>query len=303
MTENKNLSSFHYQIANHLIRVSLPTQVDVDQALPTFVNFHAIEADYTKVICEVTVSIEPHEEDLSNATLRSDISMTWGDRFRFYESGTTYITQVMSENSDQSWWMISSKDFSSSKIYAIQSELEGNSILGWLIMVTFAQTSLLHQTILIHASVIENDGYGYAFLGKSGTGKSTHARLWMENIKNSQLLNDDNPAVRILENGDVFIYGTPWSGKTACYRNTGVPIKAIIRLKQAPYNEMIWKTGREAIIALLPSSSSIRWNRNLFDQMLNSLEEIIKNIPVGQLSCLPDREAALLCFNKIINLK
>ncbi|MHC8949292.1 hypothetical protein [Sphingobacterium hungaricum] len=303
MTENNNLSSYDYQVADHLIKVSLPKGIVADHALPTFVDFHAVNVDLSKPVSEITISIEPHDEDLTNATLRSDISMTWGDRFRFYETEDTYVTQVMSESSNESWWMISSKDFSSSKIYAIRSELEGNSILGWLIMVTFAQASLLHQTILIHASVIEKDGHGYAFLGKSGTGKSTHARLWMENIENAKLLNDDNPAIRILENGEVFIYGTPWSGKTPCYKNKGVPVKAIIRLKQAPYNEMIWKTGREAIIALLPSSSSIRWNRNLFDQMLNSLEEIIKNIPVGQLSCLPDREAAVLCFNKVINLK
>ena len=55
-------------------------------------------------------------------------------------------------------------------------------------------------------------------LGKSGTGKSTHSRLWLKYIPDTKLLNDDNPAVRIMDNNTIMIYGTPWSGKTPCYK-------------------------------------------------------------------------------------
>lgn len=80
-------------------------------------------------------------------------------------------------------------------------------------------------------------------LGKSGTGKSTHSRLWLKYIPDTKLLNDDNPAVRIMDNNTIMIYGTPWSGKTPCYKNVGVLLEGLVRLRQAPENQ--WKKYRE----------------------------------------------------------
>jgi Cdc6-like AAA superfamily ATPase len=113
-------------------------------------------------------------------------------------------------------------------------------------------------------------------------------------------LNDDNPAVRIMEDGNIMIYGTPWSGKTPCYRNVGVLLNGLVRLRQAPENQWKKVLGKEALLSVLPSCTAIRWNRNLFDQMLNSLEKIITNVNVGQLSCLPDQNAAYLCSQELI---
>lgn len=61
-------------------------------------------------------------------------------------------------------------------------------------------------------------------------------------------------------------------------------------------------SGKEALLSVLPSCTAIRWNRNLFDQMLNSLEKIITNVNVGQLSCLPDQNAAYLCSQELIKI-
>jgi hypothetical protein len=152
---------------------------------------------------------------------------------------------------------------------------------------------------LIHASVVEKDGNGYAFLGKSGTGKSTHSSLWLRYIEGTELLNDDNPAVRIEKDGNVSVYGAPWSGKTPCYRNRGVRLKALVRLEQATENRFTWKEGVAALITLLPSCSSMRWNSGLYAAMCNHLETIIGRVEVGYLECLPDREAALLCYEEV----
>lgn len=61
-------------------------------------------------------------------------------------------------------------------------------------------------------------------------------------------------------------------------------------------------SGKEALLSVLPSCTAIRWNRNLFDQMLNSLEKIITSVNVGQLSCLPDQNAAYLCSQELIKI-
>ena len=91
--------------------------------------------------------------------------------------------------------------------------------------------------IPVHGSCIVNSGKAYLFLGESGTGKSTHTRLWREYIKGSVLLNDDSPIISVEEDG-VFIYGSPWSGKTPCYKQEKYPLCACVRLSQAPYNKI-----------------------------------------------------------------
>ncbi|MDR1683083.1 MAG: hypothetical protein LBS25_06825 [Candidatus Symbiothrix sp.] len=172
-------------------------------------------------------------------------------------------------------------------------------MLSPFLMIAFAQAVVLHQTVLLHASVVEKDGWGYAFLGKSGTGKSTHSSLWIRHIEGTKLLNDDNPALKIGEDGKVYICGTPWSGKTPCYINKQVRLKAIVRLEQAPQNRFSQMKGANAMISLLPSCSSMRWNNELYSALCGILEETIQKTTIGRLECLPNREAAQLCYEKI----
>lgn len=78
-------------------------------------------------------------------------------------------------------------------------------------------------TVLFHAAVVSHEGRGYMFLGPSGTGKSTHASLWLKYIDGTELVNDDNPVVRITDDGQATVFGSPWSGKTPCYRHVSYP--------------------------------------------------------------------------------
>ena len=166
------------------------------------------------------------------------------------------------------------------------------------LMLLYTYKTAPYDTLMVHASVVVSDGGGYMFLGKSGTGKSTHSRLWIENIAGTVLLNDDNPVVRV--HGDnVTVYGTPWSGKTPCYRNENVPLKAFVRLSQAPYNRI----GRLPILnsyaSLLPSCSCMRWDRASTDALHSAVEKVVSKVGGWHLECLPDAEAALLCSSEI----
>ncbi|MGE8244322.1 MAG: hypothetical protein ACN6PD_16730, partial [Sphingobacterium sp.] len=99
------------------------------------------------------------------------------------------------------------------------------------------------------------------------------------------------------------IYGTPWSGKTPCYKNERLPLKAFVRLQQAPANTFTWQPGLKGFIAVLPSCTAIRWNKDLFAGMNTILEKIVGEIPVGYLQCLPDAAAAQLCHSLIFDSK
>ena len=90
-----------------------------------------------------------------------------------------------------------------------------------------------YDTILVHGSCVAVDGKGYLFTAKSGTGKSTHTRLWRQELgERAVMVNDDKPLIRISENGPV-IYGTPWDGKHRLSNNIGVPLKDLSTRKGA----------------------------------------------------------------------
>src|SRR5699024_6346400 len=134
-------------------------------------------------------------------------------------------------------------------------------------------------------------------------GKSTHSRMWLENIKDTQLINDDNPAIRVMKNGAVYIYGTPWSGKTPCYRQIRVKLHGFVRIQKASKNVLKWKQGLRAFTCLLPSCTTLRWNKSLFRHMNDTLETIIKNAHVTELECLPSGDAARLCYSELFESK
>ena len=152
----------------------------------------------------------------------------------------------------------------------------------------------------MHASVIKKDGKGYLFQGKSGTGKSTHSGLWLKHIPGCELLNDDNPIVHFnRETGEATVYGSPWSGKTPCYKNDSVPVGAFVRLEQAPMNEIQRESPARAFASLLPSCSNLKEVRELNNGVIETVKYLAAHTPVYFLKCLPDREAAEVCFNTI----
>ena len=144
---------------------------------------------------------------------------------------------------------------------------------------------------------------GCHFLGKSGTGKSTHARLWLQYNEGSTLLNDDNPVVRLFKGEDgkisTKVYGSPWSGKTPCYRNEVVDVGGFILLSQAPFNKISRLKGVAAYAALVPCISGMRWDKEIANGIHQTENALASNVPVWYLECLPDEAAAKLCQETI----
>lgn len=153
--------------------------------------------------------------------------------------------------------------------------------------------------IAIHSSVVVKDDMAVLCLGESGTGKSTHTRLWRENIEGAHLLNDDSPIIRMVD-GVPTVFGSAWSGKTPCFRNLSYPIKGFIRLSQAPYNAIKQLPVLNAIGALLPSCPpAFAYDNTLQDAVCDTLSEMISTAPVYHLECLPDSAAAELSYSTL----
>ncbi|MDE6336579.1 MAG: hypothetical protein K2L34_08415, partial [Muribaculaceae bacterium] len=187
-----------------------------------------------------------------------------------------------------------SKDYHTAKVWIGGTHSERRYALDTTLMLLYAFASSRLNTLLLHASTIEYNGKGYLFLGKSGTGKSTHSHLWLNHIPGSKLLNDDNPVIRIID-GQCYVYGSPWSGKTPCYLNRKIPIGGIARLSQAPFNRITQLSPLKAYAALLPSCSHMKWNHEMSEAVHNTLIQLLQHTKLYYFECLPNKGAAHLC--------
>ncbi|MGI6231299.1 MAG: hypothetical protein ACOYJF_00405 [Prevotella sp.] len=170
--------------------------------------------------------------------------------------------------------------------------------LNSILMMAFAFAASYHNALLIHASLVRQNGWGYPFIAKSGTGKSTQVSLWLRFLPGCDLMNDDNPIIRVID-GIPYIYGSPWSGKTPCYRNVKARLGAIVRIDRAPKNSIEKLSPMEGFASALPSCSSMKWDSVIFNNNCNTLTKVIETTNTYILHCLPNREAAELC-NKTI---
>jgi hypothetical protein len=193
--------------------------------------------------------------------------------------------------------MAVTQDFKSAELHLTGTDDRYAIDSAMMLMFTFSTAQ--KGALVIHSSVVTNCGKGYLFLGRSGTGKSTHSRLWIENIPGTELLNDDNPVLRLMPDGTVRVYGTPWSGKTPCYKAQDAPVGAIVSLCQAPQNHIKKLTVIQAYATLMESSSSFRPVKECADGWHRTLEGICAAVPFYRLECRPDRDAALLCYNTV----
>lgn len=152
-----------------------------------------------------------------------------------------------------------------------------------------------YDTILFHGSCVAVDGAAYLFAAKSGTGKSTHARLWRELLgKRAVMVNDDKPLIRIGDEGPV-VYGTPWNGKHRLGANIAVPLHALCLLERAEKNRIAPLTPEAARPALLQQVYR-PMDPAALEKTLELLERLTGSVKLYRLGCNMDPEAARLSY-------
>ena len=152
-----------------------------------------------------------------------------------------------------------------------------------------------HDTLLFHGSVVAVDGEGYLFTAKSGTGKSTHTRLWREVFgERAVMVNDDKPFLRIDETG-VTAYGSPWMGKHGLGANISVPLKGICILERGEENRITPISAAQALTMLFQQSQRPQQARNLPKYM-----ELVDKLAAGtrfyRMQCNMDPDAARTAY-------
>jgi hypothetical protein len=290
-------NTYKYTVAGHTFCVTLPEDLSPQEHLQPYMPF-AQNADIAPLFSLELRIVPSLREKVTGRVL--ECLNDEAPYFWIFEEEGSYTFAFSYTKKHPDCLLVPSADFTSSVLYVAEANAarlaEFALSNAMMLLYTFCTSS--YDTLMVHASVIAHDGGGYMFLGRSGTGKSTHSRLWLEHIEDTCLLNDDNPVVRFID-GEAIIYGTPWSGKTPCYKNESMPLKGVVRLSQAPYNKISRLAPLQSFASLMPACSCMRWDGRSVSALHRTVEKVISNVPCWHLECLPDKDAAVLCNSTV----
>ena len=292
-------SSNYFRIADFLVNISFAeSKYNGIHLIPSFSAF-ATEACAEPLLFTLTVddTVKPVAKEERERIRRFDTGNGETVIDRLKDGGYQFIIKDL--NNKECSLLIADSHFT-----CCRCALNGNYDmrcfgLNNVLMLAFAFSACFKKALLIHASLVRHDSYGYAFNAKSGTGKSTQVSLWLRHITNCDLMNDDNPIIRILDDGKPYIFGSPWSGKTPCYRNVMAPLGAITRIDRADKNWVERLNPVEAFTSFLPSCSSMKWDIDIYRKICDTVTRVVETVPIHTLHCLPDKEAAMVCNRAI----
>jgi len=279
-----------YKIANRSVEIHTEFTESLSRFLPGFVHFHD-SADDNEPLIHLSEEFESEETKLISADIENEVIHT----FSLEEE-----TCRLSKNGNRYLFTIEEKGGAASTEFAmeigspnVRFRLTPNPVhLKFSLWMALGFTGIPRKFSALHSSVIIYNNSAVLFLGESGTGKSTHTRLWINHIKGSRLLNDDSPILSI-EDGEPVVHGSPWSGKGQVYVNESYPVKAIVRIRQHPFNKLQKLNTLESFGALYPSFPPAFLKDNFFEgHICEIISKVISTTPVFLLHCLPDREAA-----------
>ena len=158
------------------------------------------------------------------------------------------------------------------------------------------------DALMFHGSVVAVDGAGYLFAAPSGTGKSTHTRLWRQLLgEKAVMINDDKPMLRMAE-GQVLAYGTPWNGKHRLSTNTSVPLRAICILERCEENSICQIPVKDALVSLLQQSNRPMDSKKM-PKYMEILDKLAQGVRFYRLKCNMDPEAAQIAYDAMVARK
>lgn len=289
-----------YSVAEHNFSLTMESSNPLWNTLHAFDPFMVDEAE-SDLIFQLQVVPEVNQESVQlviEAEPNREDGMVSIEVNKSSEGYLLQLTQPMSDVVNATLHIPTSNATTSE--VSLQGALDMQlQALNNAMILNYLVAGAKRNTILLHSSVVMLEGKSYLFLGKSGTGKSTHSRMWLQAFPTSELLNDDHPIVRITDSGEIIAYGSPWSGKCPCYKNISAPLGGIIRIEQSPTNEAIVLRPSAAYASIMTSSSGLQWIPEVAELKIETLSQIVAKIPSLRMRCLPNTDAAIVCKAKL----
>jgi hypothetical protein len=214
-----------------------------------------------------------------------------GSTWAFYRSNGRYVLQndALEPGSSPTVFAVLEQGLKSGDVYITHGSFRQTLFpdplghpLNQILMILLLS---LDKGMIFHACGIDDMRSGYFFLGNSGDGKSTMAKLWFD--RNATILNDDRIIVRE-KNGVFWMYGTPWHGDFRKLSPNGLPIQKIFFLHRGVENRVVLKNGAEAVAMLLTRSFPPLWDKNGMTFTTDLCHQMASKIPCYELSFAPD---------------
>lgn len=172
-----------------------------------------------------------------------------------------------------------------------------------------AEEMIMRDVLLMHASAVSIDGRGIIFIAESGTGKSTHASIWQRCFGDRVvLINDDKPLIKI-SGGEIYVCGTPWSGKKGLNTPVNVPLSAAFKIERVEYavdedtdplvcigKNKVYSMDRDEIWKALASQSYKSGDPVKLAHSMGLLDMIMQKVPVKRLVCDMTDDAASAAY-------
>ena len=155
-----------------------------------------------------------------------------------------------------------------------------------------------YNTILFHGSALAVNGKAYIFTARSGTGKTTHSRLWLNKVPGSYMLNGDKPFLRIIE-GKIMVCGSPWKGKENYGVNEILPLEAICILERDSYDHIEQITYNSALSTLIQQTYRPE-NASLLMKSVQLIGNVAQSVRLYRLGCTMNPKAALVSSQAMI---
>lgn len=154
---------------------------------------------------------------------------------------------------------------------------------------------------MLHSSCISYNGKAYLFSADSGTGKSTHTGLWKKYIDGVEYVNDDKPAIRLID-GKFHAIGTPWSGKTDQNCDVSLPLGGVVLLGRGKENviyranavEAVTAIFRQTIMPIVPEST---------ETLTELIDKLLTTVPTYHFECNISEDAVKTSFEALTGEK
>jgi hypothetical protein len=259
-----------------------------DQSLSELGVEHVHDVFFTDLTAQIELRVHHgHAPRMGRIEKIFDSGSTWA----FYRSNGRYILQnrTLESGSPPNVFAVLQQDLKKGDIYITHTSFEYHlppdplgHPLNQILMILLLS---LDKGMIFHACGIDYRGSGYLFLGNSGDGKSTMAKIWFE--RNVTVLNDDRIVVRE-KNGAFWMYGTPWHGDFRELSPNGLPIQKIFFLRRGEENRVALKNGAEAVAMLLVRSFPPLWDSKGMAYVTDLCHRLVSKIPCYELSFEPD---------------
>ena len=197
-------------------------------------------------------------------------------------------------------YVIASPEYRHITCHTMEAGEDMGGITARFLLRTAFECRFCYEGIVsLHAACVELDGFAVAFTGKSGLGKSTRARAWVEGL-GAQFISGDRPAVRLEKDGSVAC-GVPWDGKEQIFRDVERPLRCILEVRRSPANYVRQLSEEQARQVIMQQSFVPMWDTDAAVMAIANVRGLIRRTPVYRVFCGPDAEDARVIYDILVN--